>query len=166
MTQTPAAQPSEFVGDREIVISRVFNAPRDLVWNAWTDPAHIASWWGPRGFSAPPCEVDLRPGGEFVVILDGPDGNKYPCRGVFKEVVEKEKIVYDGPPNEPAGCGAGIPPNARVTVTFEERSPEATRLTIHTVLDSAESRAAAAAEGFVAGWNDSLDRLAEDLGIA
>jgi uncharacterized protein YndB with AHSA1/START domain len=164
MKQTPAATPSEFVGDREIVISRVFEAPRELLWNAWTDPAHIASWWGPRGFTAPPCEIDLRPGGEFLVVLDGPDGNKYPCRGVFKEIVENEKLVYEGPANEPAGCGAGIPPNALVTVTFTDRGGE-TELTIHTVLDSSESRKAAAAEGFVAGWNDSLDRLAENLGI-
>lgn len=164
MKQTPAATPSEFVGDREIVISRVFEAPRELLWNAWTDPAHIASWWGPRGFTAPPCEIDLRPGGEFLVVLDGPDGNKYPCRGVFKEIVEYEKLVYEGPANEPAGCGAGIPPNALVTVTFTDRGGD-TELTIHTVLDSSESRKAAAAEGFVAGWNDSLDRLAENLGI-
>lgn len=149
-------------GDREIVISRNFDAPRRIVWAAWTDPKHIAQWWGPDGFNAPPCEIDLREGGSFLVELTGPDGNVYPCRGVFREVVEPERIVYDGPPNEPAGCGAGIPPNATVTVTFAEAG-SGTRLTIHTLLASASDRAAAAAEGFIPGWQQSLERLADRL---
>lgn len=153
---------AELRGDREIVISRVFDAPRKLVWSAWTDPKHISQWWGPRGFDAPPCEIDLRPGGNFVVNLNGPDGNIYPCRGTFREVIEPERIVYDGPPNEPAGCGAGIPPDATVTITFDEIDA-GTELTIHTLLASEQHRQAARAEGFIEGWQQSLNRLAEEI---
>lgn len=161
MTQTAMA---EMKGEREIVVSRRFDAPRELVWQAWTDPQAIAEWWGPRGFDAPPCEIDLRPGGKFQIDLNGPDGKIYPCKGTFREIVEPERIVYDGPANEPAGCGAGIPPNAKVTVTFAEMG-EQTELTIHTLLASEADRAAARNEGFIPGWHDSLERLAEKLGL-
>lgn len=161
MTQTAMA---EMQGDREIVVSRRFDAPRELVWQAWTDPQAIAEWWGPRGFDAPPCEIDLRPGGKFQVDLNGPDGKIYPCKGTFREIVEPERIVYDGPANEPAGCGAGIPPNATVTVTFAAAGGQ-TELTIHTLLASEADRVAARDEGFIPGWQDSLERLAEKLGL-
>lgn len=161
MTQTAMA---EMKGEREIVVSRRFDAPRELVWRAWTDPQAIAEWWGPRGFDAPPCEIDLRPGGRFQIDLNGPDGKIYPCKGTFREIVEPERIVYDGPANEPAGCGAGIPPNATVTVTFAEDGGR-TELTIHTLLASEADRDAARDEGFIPGWQDSLERLAEKLGL-
>ncbi len=151
---------AELVGDREIVISWVFDAPVHLVWTAWTDPEHISKWWGPRGFNAPPSSVELRPGGTFRVELNGPDGKIYPCTGTFSEIIPNKKIVYEGPPNEPAGCGAGIPPQATVTITFTERG-DRTELTIHTLLESTEHRAAARAEGFIEGWQQSLNRLAE-----
>ena len=144
MTQTAMA---EMIGDREIVVSRRFDAPRELVWRAWTDPQAIAEWWGPRGFDAPPCEIDLRPGGKFQVDLNGPDGKVYPCKGTFREIVEPERIVYDGPANEPAGCGAGIPPNATVTVTF---AAEGTKPALPRPI-----RDAARDEGFIPGWQDS-----------
>jgi Uncharacterized conserved protein len=153
---------AELRGDREIVISRVFDAPRELVWSVWTDPKHISEWWGPRGFDAPPCDIDLRPGGIFLVNLNGPDGKLYPCKGTFREVIEPERIVYDGPRNEPAGCGAGIPPDATVIITFEELNA-GTELTIHTKLASEQHRQAARAEGFLEGWQQSLERLAEHI---
>lgn len=153
---------AELRGDREIVISRIFDAPREMVWQAWTNPDHISSWWGPGGFSAPPCEIDLRPGGQFRIDLNGPDGNIYPCKGTFREVVEPERIVYDGPAGETPGCGAGLPPDATVTVTFADQNSK-TRLTIHTVLASEADRAAARSEGFIEGWEQSLDRLAETI---
>lgn len=151
---------AQLVGEREIVISRVFDAPVELLWTAWTDPKHISAWWGPRGFDAPPSSVDLRSGGQFRIDLNGPDGKVYPCKGTFREVIPHQKIVYDGPANEPAGCGAGIPPQATVTITFADRG-EQTELTIHTLLVSAEHRQAARAEGFIEGWQQSLNRLAE-----
>ena len=119
--------------DREIVSTRVFDAPRELVFAAWTDPRHVAQWWGPNGFTSFDCEVDLRGGGIFRLQMQGPDDAVYPCKGVFREVVEPEKIVYTGPSEETHPCGAGLPPNAIVTVTFAERDGKTT-LTIHTRL--------------------------------
>lgn len=144
--------------ERAIVITRTFRAPRELVFRAWTDPKHIAQWWGPNGFGSEACDLDLRVGGIFRVHLRGPDGVLYPCKGVFREIVAPERIVYDGLANDSDACGAGLPPNARVTVTFEEDDGETT-LTIHTLLNSAADRAAATASGYNIGWAQSLERL-------
>jgi uncharacterized protein YndB with AHSA1/START domain len=148
--------------ERTIVITRVFDAPRELVFKAWTDPKHVAQWWGPKGFENTTCEMNLRVGGSFRLWMRGPDGTMYPCEGVFREVVVPERIVYAGPARGDA-CGAGLPPNAVVTVTFDEDDGETT-MTIHTRLQSAADREAAVKMGFRAGWTDSFDRLAEYLG--
>lgn len=156
------AQPDE----RTIVITRVFDAPRELVFKVWTDPRHVAQWWGPQGFTSPLCELDLRIGGVFRVHMLGPDGITYPCRGVFREVTEPERIVYAGEAEEgTVGCGAGLPPGAVVTVTFAERDGKTT-VTIHTRLQSAADLEAAVQTGFNSGWASSLDRLAEHLQAA
>jgi uncharacterized protein YndB with AHSA1/START domain len=149
--------------ERTIVITRVFDAPRELVFKAWTDPKHVAQWWGPQGFTSPLCEMDLRVGGVFRVHMRGPDGVTYPCKGVYREVREPERIVYSGEAEEGSvGCGAGLPPRALVTVTFTERDGKTT-VTIHTRLQSAADREAAVQTGFNAGWASSLDRLADHL---
>jgi uncharacterized protein YndB with AHSA1/START domain len=149
--------------ERTIVITRVFDAPRDLVFKAWTDPKHVAQWWGPQGFTTTRCDMDLRAGGVFRVHMRGPDGVTYPCKGVYREVRAPERIVYDGEAEEgTVGCGAGLPPRALVTVTFTERDGRTT-VTIHTVLQSASDREAAVQTGFNSGWASSLDRLAEHL---
>ncbi len=92
MTELKANSTS--ASDREIVISRVFDAPRELVWKAWTDPKHVANWWGPKGFSTTIDVMDVRPGGQWVQTMHGPDGTNYPNKSIFKEVVENERIVY------------------------------------------------------------------------
>lgn len=79
----------------ELVISRVFDAPRTLVWKAWTDPKHVMQWWGPKGFNNSSCESDLRVGGTFHLNMSAPDGNTYPCKGIYREIKEPEHIVYD-----------------------------------------------------------------------
>lgn len=73
--------------DREIVITRVFNAPRELVWNVWTEPKHMEQWWGPKGFTTRVIELDLRPGGQWRFVMIGPDGTEYPIKGIFREVI-------------------------------------------------------------------------------
>ena len=153
-----AAKP---VAQREITLTRTFDAPRALVFKAWTDPKHVAQWWGPKGFSNTDCEMDLRVGGGFVLHMRAPDGVIYPCRGVFREIVALERIVYAGPASGDA-CGAGLPPNAVVTVTFEEDDGQTT-VTIQTRLQSAADREAAVNRGFRIGWTDSFDRLAAHL---
>jgi uncharacterized protein YndB with AHSA1/START domain len=81
--------------DREMVITRVINAPRALVFKAWTKPAHIGNWWGPRGFTTTTHSMDVRPGGEWRFVMHGPDGTDYQNRIVDLEVVEPERLVYD-----------------------------------------------------------------------
>src|SRR5262245_47165811 len=78
---------------KEIVITREFDAPRELVWKAWTEPARIAQWWGPRGFTTTVTAMDLRVGGRWRYVMHGPDGAQYPVCGVFREVVPPERIV-------------------------------------------------------------------------
>src|SRR5215510_5227672 len=81
--------------DREIVASRIFDAPRELVWKAWTDPHHVAQWWGPRGFRNTIREMDVRPGGVWQLVMHGPDGRDYQNKIVYVEVVKPERLVYD-----------------------------------------------------------------------
>jgi uncharacterized protein YndB with AHSA1/START domain len=158
-TNTTIAQPDE----RTIVITRVFDAPRRLVFKAWTDPRHIAQWWGPPGFDSSLCEMDLRTGGLFRIHLRAPDGVVHPCRGVFRELIEPERIVYAGESEEGSvGCGARLPPRALVTVTFTESGGKTT-VRIHTLLQSAGDLEAAVQTGFNPGWTASLDRLADHL---
>jgi uncharacterized protein YndB with AHSA1/START domain len=148
--------------DREIIISRVFDAPRELVFAAWTDPGHVERWWGPRGYTSSACEIDLRPGGIFGLEMRGPDGAIYPCKGVFREIVRPERIVYIAQTGHEHPCGAGLPPRSIVTITFAEQDGKTT-LTIQTRLQSSADRDAAQNAGYVPGWESSLERLAQFL---
>src|SRR5262249_46230802 len=80
--------------DRELIASRVLDAPRDLVWKAFTDPRHIAQWWGPKGFTNTIETMQVRPGGLWKFVMHGPDGKSYPNEVTFVEVVERERLVY------------------------------------------------------------------------
>ena len=80
--------------DRRLELEREFDAPRDLVWMAFADPYHLSQWWGPKGFTNPVCELDLRPGGKWHHVMRGPDGREYPTDSVFIEVTPPERIVY------------------------------------------------------------------------
>ena len=148
--------------DREIVISRVFDAPRELVWQAWTDPQHIMQWWGPKGFNNSSCEMELRVGGTFHLNMCAPDGNTYPCKGIFREIVEPERIVYDSEADESHPCGAGLPPRSVVTVTFSEHGDKTT-LTLHTRFENEARRDAANQAGFSSSWGECLGRLEDFL---
>src|ERR1700733_12350519 len=79
---------------REIVITRLFDAPRELVWQAMTDPEHLVHWWGPRGFTTTIQEMDVRPGGIWQHVMHGPDGTDYPTRSVFKELVKPDRLGF------------------------------------------------------------------------
>jgi uncharacterized protein YndB with AHSA1/START domain len=149
-------------GEHVIVISRVFDAPRELVFDAFTDPKHLTQFWGPQGFTCSACEVDLRVGGKIRIDMRAPDGAVYPCVGVYREIVKPERIVYASTADQGHPCGGGLPPRATVTMTFADLGGK-TKLTIHTRLPSAAARDAAVAGGFNEGWNDALDRLAAML---
>jgi uncharacterized protein YndB with AHSA1/START domain len=107
--------------DREIVLARVFDAPRRLVWEAYTKPEHVPHWYGLRGSVMPVCEIDLRPGGAWRYVVRESDGAEYAFRGEFREVVPPERLVYtweveDAPPEHPVAGGAAC----LETVTFAE----------------------------------------------
>ena len=89
------SQVNQVIGDREITTTRILHAPRELVFKAWTDPAHVAKWWGPDGFRSTIQKMDVRPGGEWLLVMHGPDGTDYKNKSVFLEVKEPERLVYD-----------------------------------------------------------------------
>ena len=92
---TTGANPDpEPVAEREIIAARVLSAPRDLVFQAFSDPRHLAQWWGPNGFTNTFSEFDLRPGGHWRFVMHGPDGTDYPNHSVFDEVIAPERIVF------------------------------------------------------------------------
>ena len=154
-----AAAASAAPMQREVTISRLIAAPRDLVFKAWTDPAHLARWWGPRGFSNPVCEVDARVGGELRIVMRGPDGTDYPMRGVFREVVAPERLVFA---NFPVDADDRPLLDGLTTVTFADEGGKGGMKTRLTVVMRATGLAPVAArmlEGMEAGWTQSIDRL-------
>src|ERR1700739_5045499 len=80
--------------EREVIITRIFDAPRELVFKAWTDPKHVAQWWGPKGFTNPVCELDVRVGGAIRIHMRSPDGSVYPMKGEFREIVPPERLRF------------------------------------------------------------------------
>ena len=81
--------------DRELLLTRVLNAPIELVWEVWTNPEHISQWWGPNGFTNTITKMDIQPGGEWDLVMHGPDGTDYKNKSVFKEVIKHKKLVYE-----------------------------------------------------------------------
>ncbi len=144
--------------DLEVVIPRRFAAPRALVFKVWTEPEHVVRWWGPEGFRATRCEIDLRPGGRYLVDMTGPDGKSYPTEGVYLEVTPPVRLVSD----QHFACLGRPEARLRVTVTFEEEGAE-TVVTLHSLCESAEIRDALIEVGIEKGWNESFLRLAEYL---
>ena len=151
-----AAMPS---GEPALVLTRSFDAPRDLVFRAWTDPAHLMQWWGPHGFTTPRCEIDLQPGGAIRMDMRGPDGVLYPMAGVYQEIVPPERLVFTSYPIDERGkpyfealnTVRFVENGGRTTVTLEvhisRKTPEASRFLV----------------GMAAGWSQSLDRLDSQL---
>ena len=149
-------------GDAEIVIRRTLNAPRPLVFQMFTEPRHLAQFWGPKVTHVSVCAVDLRVGGAFRVDMRDEGGTVYSCTGTYREIVPPERIVYDATTADDNPCGGGLPPRSVVTITFAAEGGK-TNLTIRAQLQSGADREAAIAGGFSMGWNDSLDRLADLL---
>ncbi len=87
---------AESTADRELTITRIFDASRHLVFKAWSAPEHLARWWGPSGYTLPVCEMDFRPGGGYRYCMRSPQGNEFRVRGVFGEVIEPERLVMCG----------------------------------------------------------------------
>jgi uncharacterized protein YndB with AHSA1/START domain len=140
----------------ELEIVRTYPAPRQLVWDAWTDPDQMARWWGPRGSSTPreSIELDLRPGGVVrFEMVDDATGERYPNSGRILEVEPPARIVWE---DDGFADGSG---KGTATVTFDELDERTTRLTLRVVADFSETVRA----GAEAGWGTQLDKLAELL---
>lgn len=160
-TDTSAMSSQPGTGKREVIITRIIAAPRDLVFKAWTHPKHVAQWWGPKGFTNPVCELDVRPGGAILIHMRGPDGVVYPMNGVFREIVEPERLVFTSSAFEDEEGNPQL--EALNTITFAEHDGK-TKLTVHAVVLKAGPGTEGALAGMEEGWNQSLDRLAESLG--
>jgi len=145
---------------RSIIATRVLDAPRELVWTAWTKPEHLAQWWGPDGFSTTTSAYDLRPGGVWRFVMHGPDGRDYENRITFDEIVKPERIRYHH------GGGDDVEPvQFRTTVTFENLAGDRTQLTLHAVFPSAAARERVIKQyGADKGAVQTLSRLADYLG--
>lgn len=152
------SSPAKDSSDRELVITRVFDAPRELIWDAWTDPKHVAQWFGPRGFTTPVCELDLRSGGAILIHMRGPDGTVHPMTGVYQEVVRPERLVYmSWVPNKEKPLFEIL-----TTVTFTEQGGK-TKLTMQAKVLKSTPEAAPMLAGMEEGWKQTLDRLVEHV---
>ena len=165
-SNNPAAE-SEEPG---LVIERIFDAPRELVWKAWAEPERFMRWWGPKGYTTPHCEIDLRVGGKFLNCMRSSDGQDIWSTGVYREIVPLERIVCtdsfadekgDVVPASHYGMPDDIPLEMLVTVSFEDMDGK-TRMTLrHEGLPAGEMM-----EGAGTGWSESFDKLAEVLAEA
>jgi uncharacterized protein YndB with AHSA1/START domain len=156
---------STFNEIERMVITRVFDAPRALVWKAWTDPKYVRQWWGPKGFTAPSCEMDFRVGGKFLICMRTPDGQEFWNGGEYHEIVPHEKIVSSmyfsdskGNKIDPAQIGIEHEAieGAYDVTTFEDLGNGQTKLTFI----GNETMQSAIESGQLEGWNQILDKVA------
>lgn len=149
----------------EVVVERVFEAPRERVWAAWTDPEQYGRWWGPKDFTSSPPRMDFRVGGKYVNVMVSPEGKAYWGTGIFREIVPLERLVFtdrfadaDGNAVQAASYGFpdDFPMEMLITVTLEDAPGGRTRLTLtHSGLPEGEH-----SEGTAQGWRETLDKLA------
>ena len=148
-----------------MVVTRVFDAPRELVWKAWTDPQYVMQWWGPKGFTAPVCKMDFRVGGKFLYCMRAPDGQEFWNGGEYHEIVQHEKIVSsmyfsdsEGNKIEPAQLGIEHEAieGAHDVILFEDLGNGRTKLTFI----GNETMENAIKSGQLEGMNEILDKAA------
>ncbi|MBI5866991.1 MAG: SRPBCC domain-containing protein [candidate division Zixibacteria bacterium] len=143
--------------EHELTLTRLIDAPRELVFKAWIDEEQMAKWWGPSGFTNPVCELDPRPGGRIYIDMTGPDGTVYPMGGTFHEVTPPERLVF----TSTAMKDEDGQPQLEVhnTITFENQGGK-TMLKLHAVVVKSSAAVAKALAGMEQGWTESLVRLA------
>jgi len=144
----------------ELVITRLFDAPRELVFKAWTEPERVAQWWGPHGFTSPVCELDVRPGGAMLITMRSPDGDVYPMQGIFHEIVAPERLVFTTRTLEDKAGNFRL--EVLHTVTLADLGGK-TRLTLQARVVKSTPEAAGLLTGMEEGWIQGLERLAESL---
>lgn len=144
--------------DREIVITRTFNAPRDLVWRMWTECEHLQHWWGPEGWTLPVCEMDFRPGGSWFYCMEGPDGMKSCGRAGYLEIDAPEQIVYEDAFADADGRVAENMPVARIVLKFLDAGGKTTVVDTSRYPTKAD-RDKVIEMGMAAGVDQTLNRL-------
>ena len=144
---------------QEVNITRIFDAPRELVFKMWTDPELVEKWWGPKDFTNPVCKLDPWVGGSIRIVMRGPDGMQYPTRGVFTKIVEPELIVFHNVKEADDGTAQLEIEN---TVKFLEAEGK-TKMIFRAVVLRSTPDACQSIGGMNTGWNQSIDRLAENL---
>lgn len=153
------------VGDRELLIERTFDAPRELVWKAYTEPDRVADWFGPRGFKTLVRAMDVRPGGSWHYCMQSPEWGDAWGLARYQEVIPPERLVYEDLFSNEEGTPAEGMPVSTVTLTFEEQDGR-TLMRSRTVFASAEERAKTIEMGMEEGTKETLDRLEEYLASA
>lgn len=154
--QPPPAESA--TADREIVLSRDFDAPRELVFQAYTDPRHTGSWWGPDGFTNTVHEMDVRPGGMWRFIMHGPDGKDWPNRITYREVAAPERLVFDHGEDVDNDPGA-----FHVTITFDDLGGGRSRVTQRMLFATAAQREGVIRFGAIELGRQTMRKLAEYL---
>jgi uncharacterized protein YndB with AHSA1/START domain len=157
MTDAAQSKPAPEAGEsRDLVLTRLIDAPREKVFEAWTNPELLRQWFAPLPFTTPMAEIDLRPGGSNYIVMRGPDGTEYPNRGIYLEVVENEKLVFTD-----AFTKAWQPsekPFMTVELTFEDEGGK-TRYKAVAHHWTVEDRRTHEQMGFHEGWNQCADQL-------
>jgi len=149
------AEAAASAAERELVITRVFDAPRRLVFKMWTEPEHLARWWGPRGFTMISAGLEVRPGGVWWRSMRAPDGSVIRKHGVYREIVVPERLVFTYVTDDPEGNPG---PETLVRVTLADLGT-CTRLTLY----QARFHSVAASDDHRSGWTGALERFAEYL---
>lgn len=150
-------QPTTERPEREIVITRTFEAPAELVYKCWTEAEHMAKWWGPHMFSNPVCEIDARVGGKIVIQMKGPDGSVFPMVGDFSELTEFTKIAFNFSAQDMEGNRLL---EGFTSVALAEENGK-TILTVHSKAVGLVDIAPQMLAGMEMGWTQSLERLEE-----
>jgi uncharacterized protein YndB with AHSA1/START domain len=154
MKSSPAAKT---YGQASVTLTRIFDAPRILVWKAWTDPTMMAQWFGPRGFTSTVEALDVRAGGRLRIVMHGPDGNDYPMKGEFREVTPPGRLVFTNIAIDKDGNHL----LEGETIVILSESGGKTTLVLQTHAIGLVPIASQMLAGMEAGWNQSIDKLAE-----
>jgi len=155
---TAAAEP-QVHGRASVTINRLMDAPVDLMWKVWTEPEHLKAWWGPRIFTAPVCEVDLRVGGRMHIIMRAENGAEHGADAVFEEIDPPNRLVWTMDAVSPTGETLL---KTRTTITLKDEGGK-TRLVIVSEGYGVVPEAVQMLAGMEIGWNQSIDKLAEHI---
>jgi uncharacterized protein YndB with AHSA1/START domain len=143
--------------EKEVKFTRILNASRELIFDVWTDPKHLAQWWGPHGFTSPVCKVDLRVDGDIIIDMRGPDGTVVSMTGRYKEIERPERLVFTASALDEKGKPLFEVINT-VTLTEEEGR---TKMTLHAGVHKLRPEGKRHIDGMKEGWTQSLERFEE-----